>query len=47
MACAIGLVFSGFNTHLSKLPCHATWNKLPEVHKKMIAKWPKWDAKIF
>jgi hypothetical protein len=37
------------------LPCYrlfmghnkSHWNKLPEVHKKIIANWPKCDAKIF
>ena len=38
IACAIGLTFNGFKTHCSKLPCQATWNKLPDVHKKIIAK---------
>ncbi len=45
--CAIGLTFNGLPTHFSKFPCHATWNKLPEVHKKITAKCPKCDAKIF
>ena len=28
IACAIGFVFNGFDTHCSKLPCQATWNKI-------------------
>jgi hypothetical protein len=36
--CAIGLTFNGFVTHFSKLPCQATWNRFPEVHKKIIAR---------
>ena len=38
---AIGRVFKGLVTHFSKFPCHATWNKFPDVHRKIIAKWPK------
>ena len=47
IACAIGFVLRGFTTHCSKLPCQATWNRLPDVHKNIIAKCPKWEAKIF
>jgi len=36
--CAIGFTFNGLLTHFSKFPCQATWNRLPEVHKKITAK---------
>lgn len=47
IAWAIGRMCKGSATHWLKLPCHATWKRFPEVHKKMIANCPKCEANIF